>query len=152
MLNSLSDGNKNVSFGFTGRTLSGGLIRLVTIVDLCVIVPFVTAFVAYNLKAMASLSLPESVFIMAFILYLPIAILFAGRLLGKEISKNGKNDSVLSLILFFILSFSVFGIYMPSVQKLASMIPSLQMLNLAGSVVVLLNLYILLKNGGRIFR
>ncbi|MEM3363426.1 MAG: hypothetical protein QXR21_03900, partial [Thermoplasmatales archaeon] len=72
--------------------------------------------------------------------------------LGKEISKNGKNDSVLSLILFFILSFSVLGIYMPSVQKLASMIPSLQMLNLAGSVVVLLNLYILLKNGGRIFR
>ncbi|MEM0138772.1 MAG: hypothetical protein QW100_03495 [Thermoplasmatales archaeon] len=152
MANSLSDGNQNISSEFTGRTPSGGLIRLVTLVDLCVIVPSVTAFVAYNLKTMAALSLPESVFIMAFILYLPLAILFAGKLLGREKSNDGKNDGVLSLILFFILSFSVFGIYMPSVQKLASMIPSFQMLNLAGSVVVLLNLFILLKNSGRIFR
>ncbi|MEM0141560.1 MAG: hypothetical protein QXN66_05975 [Thermoplasmatales archaeon] len=132
---------------------SGSLINLVTLLDLSIIVPSVAIFVAYNIKTMAGLSFIENIFILLFVLYLPLAILFAGRILGKNVAKmQDQNGEIMGIVLFFVLSFSLFGVYMPSIQKLASTIPSFQMLNLVGSVVVFLNLFLLLRNSGRIFR
>ncbi|MGC8645438.1 MAG: hypothetical protein ACP5UO_04120 [Thermoplasmata archaeon] len=137
----------------TGResTQSLSLINLVTSVDLGLIIPAVSIFLAYNLRSIANLAVFQSALILCFLLYLPTTILFAGRFLGRRMYKEEDQTGVLSVILFFLLLFSVLGIYLPSMQKLSSLIPSFQVLIIIGAVVVILNLFFLLRNSGKIF-
>jgi len=153
MGNILSDNVKNAIPDRNQKASSFHIISSVTLLDLGIIIPAVAIFLAYNVKSIASLNLLGSILIFSFVLYLPVAILFAGKFLGKKLyDSSSETDEILSVTLFFLLLFSMLGIYLPSMEKLSAMIPSFQMLGIVGGVVVILNLFLLLRNGEKIFR
>lgn len=153
MTNITSDGiNQFVSRRrFSVRT-GRDIITQITFIDMVLIVPSVVAFLALNFNLLIDYGLSFYLILTAFLLYLPLVIVFAGVLLSRGYSMQAvekANRNMLYITLFLLLVFSVFGIYIPLVEKLTEMIPAFGSLNLMGGSTVFLNLLFILKNVSR---
>jgi hypothetical protein len=150
MGNVLSDGlNNNVIRQRLSIKNPKDAISIITLVDLLIIVPSIVLFLTFNFRVLNSFGLPFLLVVLAFLFYLPVAILFASFFLSKR--QSGSNDqlvknNVLPTILFLMLVFSMLGIYIPSIEKLTLLIPSFGSLNVVGFAIVTMNVTFLLKN------
>ena len=92
------------------------------------------------------------IIILSFLLYLPLAILSASFYFARHAAKRENKVSkgnVLPILLFLILTFTILGIYIPSIEKLTLIIPSFGSLNIVGFVIVVVNLIFIIKNFAR---
>ena len=131
-----------------------GVISLVTLFDLVVIVPSIALFLAFNIGVMNHYGIPFLLFLLTFIIYLPLVIVSAGMFLSRKSGhyNMGVRGESVKTLLFFLLLFSLFGIYMPSIERLSAIIPAFQSLNIVGGAIVIFNLVFLLKNAAKIFK
>jgi hypothetical protein len=124
-------------------------ISIITLVDLVLIVPSIVIFLAFNFRELSSFGLVFSIVVLAFLSYLPVSIIWASMVLSGKVF-NGRqsvtNDKVLPIVLFLLLTFSMLGIYIPSIQKLTSIMPSFGALNIVGFAIIVLNLMFVMKN------
>ncbi|MGC8561953.1 MAG: hypothetical protein ACP5NO_01965 [Thermoplasmata archaeon] len=124
-------------------------ISIITLVDLVLIVPSVVLFLAFNFRALSSFGLMFSVVVLAFLMYLPLSILWASKVLSAKrftAETSATKDRVLPIVLFLLLTFSMLGIYIPSIQKLTSIMPSFGTLNIVGFAIIVLNLMFVMKH------
>lgn len=124
-------------------------ISIITLVDLVLIVPSIVLFLAFNYSALSSFGLFFSVVVLAFLSYLPLSIVWASKVLsGKKFDSKSPvtKDQVLPIVLFLLLTFSMLGIYIPSIQKLTSIMPSFGALNIVGFAIIVMNLIFIMKN------
>ena len=153
MANVLSDGLSNsvISQRLSVKSYSEA-ISIITIVDLGVIVPSIVLFLAFNFRSLTVFGLPFLIIILSFLLYLPLAILSASFYFARHAAKGENKVSkgnVLPILLFLILTFTILGIYIPSIEKLTLIIPSFGSLNIVGFVIVVVNLMFIIKNLAR---
>ena len=146
----LSDGFSNsvIKQKLSVKT-SRDAIFIITLVDLVLIVPSVVLFSLLNFRELSSYGLVFSIVVLAFLSYLPVSIIWASMVLsGKRVDGRASvtNDKVLPIVLFLLLTFSMLGIYIPSIQKLTSIMPSFGVLNIVGFAIIVLNLMFVMKN------
>jgi hypothetical protein len=146
----LSDGFSNsvIKQKLSVKT-SRDAIFIITLVDLVLIVPSVVLFSLLNFRELSSYGLVFSIVVLAFLSYLPLSIIWASMVLsGKRVDGRASvtNEKVVPIVLFLLLTFSMLGIYIPSIQKLTSIMPSFGALNIVGFAIIVLNLMFVMKN------
>ncbi|EQB66246.1 MAG: hypothetical protein AMDU3_IPLC00001G0412 [Thermoplasmatales archaeon I-plasma] len=146
----LSDGFSNsvIKQKLSVKT-SRDAIFIITLVDLVLIVPSVVLFSLLNFRELSSYGLVFSIVVLAFLSYLPLSIIWASMVLsGKRVDGRASvtNEKVVPIVLFLLLTFSMLGIYIPSIQKLTSIMPSFGALNIVGFTIIVLNLMFVMKN------
>ena len=146
----LSDGFSNsvIKQKLSVKT-SRDAIFIITLVDLVLIVPSVVLFSLLNFRELSSYGLVFSIVVLAFLSYLPLSIIWASMVLsGKWVDGRASvtNEKVVPIVLFLLLTFSMLGIYIPSIQKLTSIMPSFGALNIVGFAIIVLNLMFVMKN------
>ena len=146
----LSDGFSNsvIKQKLSVKT-SRDAIFIITLVDLVLIVPSVVLFSLLNFRELSSYGLVFSIVVLAFLSYLPLSIIGASMVLsGKRVDGRASvtNEKVVPIVLFLLLTFSMLGIYIPSIQKLTSIMPSFGALNIVGFAIIVLNLMFVMKN------
>jgi hypothetical protein len=146
----LSDGFSNsvIKQKLSVKT-SRDAIFIITLVDLALIVPSVVLFSLLNFRELSSYGLVFSIVVLAFLSYLPLSIIWASMVLsGKRVDGRASvtNEKVVPIVLFLLLTFSMLGIYIPSIQKLTSIMPSFGALNIVGFAIIVLNLMFVMKN------
>ncbi len=146
----LSDGFSNsvIKQKLSVKT-SRDAIFIITLVDLVLIVPSVVLFSLLNFRELSSYGLVFSIVVLAFLSYLPLSIIGASMVLsGKWVDGRASvtNEKVVPIVLFLLLTFSMLGIYIPSIQKLTSIMPSFGALNIVGFAIIVLNLMFVMKN------
>lgn len=128
---------------------SKDIIFVITLVDSFVILPSFVIFLVLNIGNLTSLGLAYKIVVPFFLLFLPLAIVLAGFMLTR---KNGLTDSkkeedeIVPTIVFLLFIFSMFSIYIPVIQKLSVLLPSIGTLNIIESSIVLLFLVFVVKN------
>lgn len=149
MENSLSDSFRNqVSLSSLELVTPRGVMSLIMMIDLVIIIPSILIFLACNLRTLNSHGMLITAATSGFLLYLPLSILSGGIFFGRKHDLSGKKESrerMISMLLFFIFLFSVLGIYIPTVGKLAQIIPEFGSLNLMGGALVLINCFLVWK-------
>ena len=146
----LSDGFSNsvIKQKLSVKT-SRDAIFIITLVDLVLIVPSVVLFSLLNFRELSSYGLVFSIVVLAFLSYLPLSIIWASMVLSsKRVDGRASvtNEKVVPIVLFLLLTFSMLGIYIPSIQKLTSIMPSFGALNIVGFAIIVLNLMFVMKN------
>jgi hypothetical protein len=146
----LSDGFSNsvIKQKLSVKT-SRDAIFIITLVDLALIVPSVVLFSLLNFRELSSYGLVFSIVVLAFLSYLPLSIIWASMVLsGKRVDGRASvtNEKVVPIVFFLLLTFSMLGIYIPSIQKLTSIMPSFGALNIVGFAIIVLNLMFVMKN------
>ncbi len=150
MGNVLSDG---LNYGIIRKRLSVSNFReailIITLVDLLIIVPSIVVFLAFNFRALSNFGLPFLLLILAFLFYLPLVILSASVFFYKgraESKSQTKNGNIFPILLYLLLIFTVLGIYIPSIERLTTIIPSFGSLNIIGFAIVVTNVVFVAKN------
>ncbi len=150
MGNVLSDG---LNISIVERRLSVANFRegisVIALVDLLIIVPSIVVFLAFNFRALSSIGLPFLFMVLVFLLYLPLVILSASIFFYKgraESKGETKNGNVFPIVLYLMLIFSVLGIYIPSIERLTTVVPSFGSLNIIGFAIVVTNVVFVVKN------
>ncbi|MCL4447164.1 MAG: hypothetical protein M0Z77_03155 [Thermoplasmatales archaeon] len=124
-------------------------LSIITAVDMLVIVPSIAIFLALNFIELTRFGPLFLVTVLAFLLYLPVGILWAPSLLSRKLTDSSigsAKSEVLPIILYLLLTFSMLGIYIPSIQKLTVLMPSFGSLNVVGFAIVVINISFVMKN------
>ncbi len=128
---------------------SKDIINVITLIDLIVILPSFIVFLVLNIGNLSTLGVAYRVVVPSFLLFLPFAIVLAGFFLTRkrdltDPKKDG--EEVVPTLVFLLFIFSMFSIYIPVIQKLSMLLPSIGTLNIIESSIVFLFLVFVIKN------
>lgn len=128
---------------------SKDIINVITLIDLIVILPSFIVFLALNIGNLSTLGIAYRVVVPSFLLFLPFAIVLAGFFLTRKkdlVDPKKEGEEVVPTLIFLLFIFSMFSIYIPVIQKLSVLLPSIGTLNIIESSIVFLFLVFVIKN------
>jgi hypothetical protein len=146
-----------VPFGFGNETAKNrptinkpkNIISALVLIDLIVILPSSIVFLLIDLNNIRALTPFFRVFVPLIILSVPIAVLIFGFFLVKrvDLSKSEREkENVVPVLMFLLFVFSMFGIYIPAITKLVSLVPSLYGFEVVGFCTIFFYLVYVIKS------
>lgn len=146
-----------VSFGSGQKILKNqnstsktrNVIYTLILIDLAVILPSSVVFLILDFTRVASLPLLLRMVVPSLLLSVPVAILFFGFFLERKLTSanvGGEKENVVPVLMFLLFVFSMFGVYIPAISKLVSMVPSLYGFEVVGFATIFFYLVYVIKS------